>query len=85
MRYNYEPDVLTALCGHGLMPGPHTAPDFVRKALSDLYRYEIRRLRQSFLRGEIPNKTDYSVHVIALRRKYWLLSLPTAHWARIDA
>jgi hypothetical protein len=52
----------------------------VRDALSDLYRYEIRRLRRSFLRGEIP-KADYREHVIALRRKYWLLSVPTVHWA----
>jgi len=84
VKYTYEPDVLAALEGHGLMPGPETAPALVRDALSDLYRFEIRRLRQTFLRGEIP-KADYSPHVIALRRKYWLLSLPTAHWARIDA
>jgi len=83
VKYAYDPDVIDALAGHGLMPGPMTAPAFVRDALSDLYRYEIRRLKRSFLRGEIL-KADYSEHVIALRRKYWLLSLPTPHWARTD-
>jgi hypothetical protein len=80
VTYTYEPDVLDALAAHGLVPRPVTAPPFVRDALSDLYRYEIRRLRRSFLRGEIP-KADYSQHVIALRRKYWLLSVSTVHWA----
>jgi hypothetical protein len=82
--YLYAPDVLDALSGHGLTPGPLTPPARVRDALSDLYRYEIRRLKQSFLRGEIA-KPDYSSHVIALRRKYWLLSLPTVHWAQEGA
>ena len=81
VKYIYEPEVLDALAAHGLAPGPSTAPPFVRDALSDLYRYEIRRLRRSFLRGEIP-KADYSQHVIALRRKYWLLSISTVHWAK---
>lgn len=81
MKYTYEPDVLDALAAHGLAPAASTPPERARRALSDLYRYEIRRLRQSFLRGGIP-KADYSQHVIALRRKYWLLSVPTVHWAR---
>jgi hypothetical protein len=81
VTYIYEPDVLDALARHGLAPGPSTPPPFVRDALSDLYRYEIRRLRRSFVRGEIP-KADYSPHVIALRRKYWLLSVSTVHWAQ---
>jgi hypothetical protein len=81
MRNLYEPEVLDALGGHGLAPGPSTDPALVRDALSDLYRYEIRCLRRSFLRGEIP-QADYSQHVIALRRRYWLLSVPTVHWAR---
>lgn len=84
MIYTYEPDVLDALAGHGLAPSPSTAPAIVRDALSDLYRYEIRRLRQSFLRGEIP-KAEYSRHVITLRRKYWLLSVPTVHWAHTSS
>jgi hypothetical protein len=80
VTYTYDADVLDALAGHGLAPDVSTAPAFVRDALSDLYRYEIRRLRQRFLRGAIP-KPEYAQHVIALRRRYWLLSLPVVRWA----
>ena len=83
VTYRYDPQVVEALLKHGLLPGGETSPAFVRDALSDLYRYEIRRLKQSFLRGEIP-KPDYSGRVIDLRRKYWLLSVPSAEWARPD-
>lgn len=83
MQYTYDPDVLDALAAHGLAPMPTTSPAVVRGALSDLYRYEIRCLRLRFLRGEI-RKPDYAQHVIALRRKYWLLSVPVAHWAAAD-
>ena len=45
MIYAYAPEARQALAGHGLQPGPGTRPGLVREALSDLYRYEIRRLR----------------------------------------
>ncbi len=81
MRYEYAPEALEALAGHGLCPGPDTRPAVVREALSDLYRYEIRRLRQRLLAGEVP-KTRYSDHVIGLRKQYWLLSEPVERWTR---
>ncbi len=81
MRYDYEPEALDLLAGHGLVPGPETEPARVREALSDLYRYEIRRLKQRFLEGRIA-KADYVPQVIALRRRYWLLSVPVQLWAR---
>jgi hypothetical protein len=81
VTYDYVPEVLEALAGHGFAPTASTPPAQVRDALSDLYRYEIRRLRQRFLRGEIP-KADYSGHVIGLRRQYWLLSVPVRHWTQ---
>jgi hypothetical protein len=81
VTYTYEPEVLDALARHGLAPAATTDPARARAALSDLYRHEIRRLKQSFLRGDIP-KADYSQHVIALRRRYWLLSVPVAVWAK---
>ena len=83
MKYSYDPQIVDALLERGLMPGETTPPAFVRDALSDLYRYEIRRLKRRFLRGEIA-KADYSPHVIALRRQYWLLSVPVIHWARAE-
>jgi hypothetical protein len=79
--YIYMPEVLDALVGYGLRPQISTPPATVREALSDLYRYEIRRLKQRLLRGDFPQE-DYSQHVIELRRKYWLLSVPVAVWTR---
>jgi hypothetical protein len=81
VKYAYDPQISVRLAEHGLAPSTTTDPSFVRDALSDLYRYEIRRLRQSLLRGEVP-KADYVPRVIGLRRKYWLLSVPTALWAQ---
>ena len=81
MRYEFAPEALQVLAGHGLRPGPDTPPARVREALSDLYRYEIRRLKRRLLAGEFP-KDDYSTHVIQLRRQYWLLSIPVQQWAR---
>jgi hypothetical protein len=79
VQYAYAAEILDALAGHGLRPTPATPPVVVREALSDLYRYEIRRLRRTLLEGGI-EKRDYSSHVIALRKRYWLLSLPVQHW-----
>ena len=80
MTYVYPVEILDALAGHGLHPTDTTPPPVVREALSDLYRYEIRRLRRSLLAGDI-QKPDYTGHVIALRKRYWLLSLPVQYWA----
>jgi hypothetical protein len=80
VEYVYAAEILDVLAGHGLRPTATTRPAVVRDALSDLYRYEIRRLRQTLLAGSI-EKRDYSNHVIALRKRYWLLSLPVQHWA----
>jgi hypothetical protein len=79
--YEYAPEALEVLAGHGLRPGPDTPPAAVREALSDLYRYEIRRLRRRLLAGEVP-KAEYSDHVIGLRKQYWLLSIPVERWTR---
>jgi hypothetical protein len=79
--YEYAPEALEVLVGHGLRPGPATPPALVREALNDLYRYEIRRLRHRLLAGDVP-KAAYSDHVIALRKQYWLLSIPVERWSR---
>ena len=82
--YAYAPDVLEALGRHGLRPAGHTPPETVREALSELYRYEIRQLRARLLQGRV-RRQDYKDHVIALRRRYWLLSVPVQLWARSSA
>ena len=81
MRFEYAPEALDVLAGHGLCPHPGTPPAVVRDALSDLYRYEIRRLKRRLLAGEFP-KDEYSGRVIGLRRQYWLLSIPVQQWSR---
>ena len=77
--YNYEPRILDALAGHGLVPRPETSPQQLRDAVRDLYRYEIRRLRLSLLAGQIA-KRDYADHVVALRQQYPVLSVPLELW-----
>jgi hypothetical protein len=79
--YEYAPEALEVLAGHGLQPRPRTRPAVVREALSDLYRYEIRRLRRRLLAGDIPRER-YTDDVIALRAQYWLLSIPVERWVR---
>jgi hypothetical protein len=79
VTYRYRREVIDALARHGLAPGPDTPPQFIRDALNDLYRYEIRRLRQRLLRKDFP-KGEYVPRVVELRRKYLLLSMPMAEW-----
>jgi hypothetical protein len=71
--------VLEALAQHGLKPQQETPPGRLRDAVLDLYKYEIRRLRANLLAGRI-RKPDYAGHVVQLRGRYWLLSLPVQLW-----
>jgi len=79
VAYQYHQRVLDELARHGLKPARHTPPGLLRDAVRDLYKYEIRRLRSELLAGRI-RKPDYAGHVIALRQRYWLLSIPTQLW-----
>jgi hypothetical protein len=79
MSHRYRPEVLEALARHGLKPRPETTPQFLRDAINDLYRFEIRRLRSRLLRKEFP-KAEYVGRVIDLRGKYLLLSMPMEEW-----
>jgi hypothetical protein len=77
--FRYRPDVLSALWRHGVQPTPHTDPELVRAYVRDLYKYEIRRLRERYLRNEFP-KQEYWDRVDALRRAYPVLALPARLW-----
>jgi hypothetical protein len=79
MAYRYRQEVLDALARHGVVPLDDTPPSRVREHLNDLYRYEIRRLRARLLRGDV-EKADYIDHVLILRGKYLLLSIPVREW-----
>jgi hypothetical protein len=66
----------------GLAPTADTPPALVRDAVNDLYRFELRRLRDRLRAGAIV-RADYPDKVIALRRRYWVLTLPLPAWERI--
>jgi hypothetical protein len=80
--FRYRPDVLDQLWRHGIQPTDRTPPDLVRNFVRDLYRYEIRRLRERYLRGDVP-KREYSGRVDALRRQYPVLALLAREWVEV--
>jgi hypothetical protein len=73
--YSYRADVLRQLERHGVRPVATTRPELVRDYVRDLYKYEIRQLRERMLRAEFP-KAEYAGRVDALRRQYPVLALP---------
>jgi hypothetical protein len=77
--YRYRQDVLDGLWRHGVQPTPDTPPELVHEFVSDLYRFELRRLRDRLVRREI-QKQGYADRVIELRRKYPLISLKPWQW-----
>jgi hypothetical protein len=77
----FKPEVLDELAGHGLVPKPGTPPEKLREQINDLYRIEIRKLRDRCRAGEFSTQ-ELPGHVVALRKRYVLLSIPIAHWTR---
>jgi len=73
-RAGYRADVLEQLLVHGVRPLDHTSPELVRAFVRDLYKYEIRRLRERYLGGAFP-KIEYARRVDDLRRRYPVLAL----------
>jgi hypothetical protein len=72
--YIYRAAVLAELARHGLQPTSHTPPELVRNCVRDLYKYQIRALRERYIRREFP-KTEYWTRVDNLRRQYPVLAL----------
>jgi len=72
--FRYRADVLEQLSRHGIRPTSSTNPEVVHEFVSDLYRFELRRLRDRLVRKDIP-KVGYYDRVVELRRKYPLVSL----------
>jgi hypothetical protein len=75
----YKPEIVDELARHGLRPGPRTTPERMREQINDLYRIEIRKLRDRCRAGEFSTQ-ELPQHVITLRRRYVLLSIPVARW-----
>ena len=72
--FRYRADVLLELSRHGAKPTSHTSPELVRGYIRDLYKYEIRALRERYLRKEFA-KQEYWTLVDELRRRYPVLAL----------
>lgn len=79
MPYQYRPEVLEQLLEHGVRPTPATPPQLVYDFINDLYRYELRRLRDTLVRGAIA-KAGYYDRVVQLRMKYPLVSIKPSGW-----
>jgi len=78
----YRPEVMEELQRHGLAPKPGTSAELLREQINDLYRFEIRKLRDRCRAGEFSTK-ELRRHVVELRRRYLLLSVPTSQWVML--
>lgn len=74
-----KPAVLEALAEHGLRPRPETSLALLREQINDLYRFEIRALRDQCRAGVFP-PTELAARVVELRKRYMLLSIPMTEW-----
>ena len=77
--YRYRTDVLEQLRRHGVQPTERTPPELVHEFVGDLYRYELRRLRERLLRQEFP-KPEYYGLVVEIRNRYRLLAMKPREW-----
>lgn len=75
----FRPEVLDELARHGLAPKPGTTPARLREQINDLYRHEIRSLRDRCRAGEFTTR-ELPGRVVDLRKRYALLSIPTERW-----
>jgi hypothetical protein len=78
--YRYRPEIAAALPRYGVRLLPHTRPELVREFVADLYRFELRALRDRLLRREFP-KPEYAARVTLLRDKYGILMWRAREWA----
>ena len=68
MVFRYRQDVLNHLAGHGIVPKPTTSPQVARGLLNEIYRYELRRLRDRLLLQEFPTSA-YLEKVVEIRNR----------------
>ena len=67
------------LAAHGVIPKPTTPPTTARGVVNDIYRYELRKLRDRYLVGEF-SKQDYYRMVVEVRNRYPVMAVLTRHW-----
>ena len=75
-----KPEIVEALAEHGLQPNAATPVARLREQINDLYRIEIRKLRDRCRAGEFPT-TELAPRVVELRKRYLLLSIPLERWS----
>jgi hypothetical protein len=74
-----KPEILEALAAHGLRPRADTPAGVLRDQINNLYRIEIRKLRDRCRAGEFPTP-ELAPRVVELRKRYVLLSIPVERW-----
>jgi hypothetical protein len=79
MTYRYKPEILAQLANHGVIPKSTTPPADARAAVNDIYRYELRLLRDRYLVGEF-SKKEYYARVVEIRNRYPVMAVLTRHW-----
>ena len=79
MIYRYKAQILAQLATHGVIPKPTTPPTQARAAVNDIYRYELRLLRDRYLVGEF-SKQAYYDKVVEVRNRYPVMQVLTRHW-----
>lgn len=77
--WRYQPAILEELATHGLAPRADTSPERLRDQVRDLYRIEIRKLRDRCRAGEFSTR-ELPARVVELRKRYILLSIPLVRW-----
>ena len=79
--FHYRPEVLEQLLRHGVRPTEQTRPELVHEFVSDLYRYELRTLRDRLVAKEFP-KPEYFGRVVDVRNRYRVIAMRPRDWVR---
>ncbi|MSO56076.1 MAG: hypothetical protein EXQ55_04025 [Acidobacteria bacterium] len=79
MTYRYKQEILSQLADHGVIPRPTTPPTTARAVVNDIYRYELRLLRDRYLIGEFTKKAYYD-KVVEVRNRYPVMGVLTRNW-----
>ena len=77
--FRYRDDVLAELWKYGVRPTEHTPPELARGFINELYKFELRKLRDRYIRREFA-KAEYQERVIEIREKYPVLALVPRLW-----
>jgi hypothetical protein len=81
--YRYRAEILAQLATHGVNPKPTTPPTEARAVVNNIYRYELRLLRDRYLVGEF-SKTEYYDKVVEVRNRYPVMGVLTRNWVISD-